>query len=173
MSDVYVTVGHGVVHTTLPLTDTVMVDYDSTGRVLGIEVLGALDATVDDRTPEEKRTMDDNLVLGRQILDLPMKDNDAGASTVRGYLCALLAVLWDEQECFGGKRPFGNSGWHHELHEPLVTAGLLAGELETDEDEEPGIDYSEGNRLIRLAIEALADYTQAEDEASRVVIARG
>lgn len=53
--------------------------------------------------------------------------------TVREYLCSLLTTLWDEQEGFSGKRPFGNSGWDHDLYAPLIQAGFIKGKLE-----EPG-----------------------------------
>lgn len=65
------------------------------------------------------------------ILDLPMGDNDANAATVRGYLKALLTKLWEEDEGFSGKRPFGNSGWSRELYFPLVKAGRVKGEIDT------------------------------------------
>lgn len=173
MAEVYVKLRDGEVHKSSCMGIAATGDYDKDGGLVGIEILGAIEVTVEGRTVHSE-TED----LGARILDLPMQDNDAGASTVREYLCTLLAVLWDQQECFGGKKPFGNSGWHHELYEPLVTAGILPGELETDEDEEQGInwstvDYQEGNRLVRLAIEALSGYTKVEDEASRVVFGRG
>ncbi len=68
-------------------------------------------------------------------------DSDAGDDlTVRQYLHALLSTVWSEGECFSGKRPFGNSGWEHELYAPLAKAGFIdLGEL--DEDGE-SYDYS-------------------------------
>lgn len=63
----------------------------------------------------------------RKVLDAPMQDNDAGAATIRDYLVELLAAVWSEGEGFSGKRPFGNSGWDHELIVPLVRAGLVDG----------------------------------------------
>jgi hypothetical protein len=64
-------------------------------------------------------------------------DSDAGDQlTVRQYLHQLLRTLWDEQESFSGKRPFGNSGWDCELYWPLAKAGFIdLGPL--DEDGEP------------------------------------
>lgn len=53
--------------------------------------------------------------------------------TVRDYLCSLLTTLWNEQEGFSGKRPFGNSGWEYDLYAPLIQAGFIKGKLE-----EPG-----------------------------------
>lgn len=68
-----------------------------------------------------------------RVLDCPMADNDSRASTVRGYLTALLTALWIEEEGFGGKRPFGNSGWKWEVATALAVAGLIEATLETDE----------------------------------------
>jgi hypothetical protein len=47
----------------------------------------------------------------QEILALPMQENDSGASTITGYFRALLTKLFEEEEGFSGKRPFGNSGW--------------------------------------------------------------
>jgi hypothetical protein len=93
----------------------------------------------------------------KQILDLPMGENDADALTVRGYLKELLRTLWDEGECFSGKRPFGNSGWEHELHTALAMAGAVQG---TKYEEDRFYDLSKeevkrANTLIFKAIEAL------------------
>ena len=53
-------------------------------------------------------------------------DSDAGDDlTVREYLRTLLTTLWEEEEGFSGKRPFGNSGWKYELFRPLIAAGLI------------------------------------------------
>lgn len=67
-------------------------------------------------------------------------DSDAGDNlTIRDYLYILLRNLWDEQEGFNGKRPFGNSGWDFELYKPLIAGGFISGSL----DEEGYIeDYS-------------------------------
>jgi hypothetical protein len=53
-------------------------------------------------------------------------DSDAGDDlTVRDYLRTLLMTVWDEQESFSGKRPFGNSGWEFEVMMPLAKAGFI------------------------------------------------
>lgn len=90
----------------------------------------------------------------RQILALPMQPNDADEETVRDYLIALLAKVWDEKECFGGKRPFGNSGWQYELYIPLMIAGLIDGKCDDDGYIE-WADCETGDRLIADAIEEL------------------
>jgi hypothetical protein len=53
-------------------------------------------------------------------------DSDAGDDrTVRQYLQALLSTLWSEEESFDSKRPFGNSGWVHDLFDALAKAGFI------------------------------------------------
>ena len=100
--------------------------------------------------------MDIEEITGEQILDLPMHHNDAGATTIRAYLKALLSRVWELDEGFSGKRPFGNSGWTNDLRAPLVTAGFCKG---YEEDGFPYItDQNEANlanELIFRAIEAL------------------
>lgn len=53
--------------------------------------------------------------------------------TVRGYLKALLTTLLDEEESFSGKRPFGNSGWLYDLARPLISAGVVEGQIVDNE----------------------------------------
>jgi hypothetical protein len=87
----------------------------------------------------------------RQALALELPSNDAGASTVGDYLTKLLLEVWKEEEDFDGKRPFGNSGWQHELGGALGDAGLLAnwpGSERADAGERT-------NTLVLAAIRAL------------------
>jgi hypothetical protein len=93
-------------------------------------------------------------ITPQQLLDLPLPDNDSGASTVRGYLVALLTELWREEDQFSGKRPFGTSGWQHDLYVPMVKAGIIAGRLDEDGDVED-VDTATADRLILAAIAAL------------------
>jgi len=95
-------------------------------------------------------------MTSKQILDLPMQDNDAGAATVRGYFISLLLELWAEQEGFSGKRPFGDSGWEFDLYQPLIFAGLVEGKVEDGVVEEIRSDArKEADRLIHEAIKQL------------------
>lgn len=94
------------------------------------------------------------------ILDIHMNPdtNDAGANTIRGYLVALLAELWEKGEGFSGKRPFGNSGWEHELYRALADDGEIEANYYTYDDgfvEVDGYDTVKGNRLIARAIRDL------------------
>jgi len=91
----------------------------------------------------------------RQVLDLRLPGNDADADTVRDYLIALLLEVWDQEQGFSGKRPFGNSGWQYEIYVPIIRAGLVAGTL--DEYDSPNDDFSthDADRLILAAINEL------------------
>ena len=74
--------------------------------------------------------MTDKAIL-QKVLDAPMEINDANATTVREYLTTLLVTLWNEEEAFSGKRPFGNSDWSWDLVPALQNAGLLEGTVDT------------------------------------------
>jgi len=91
----------------------------------------------------------------RQILDLPLPPNDADATTVRGYLIALLAEVWREEQSFSGKHPFGNSGWQHDIYVPMIRAGLVAGSLDEYDSPNDDFNYRNADRLILAAIDEL------------------
>lgn len=86
------------------------------------------------------------------ILDLPMGSNDANATTIRGYLKALLSTLIQEGEGFSGKRPFGNSGWNWDLYLPLIRAKLVKGNADGYLED---VDGAAAEKLILEAIESL------------------
>ena len=52
--------------------------------------------------------------------------------TVREYLRTLLQTLWDEQEGFSGKRPFGNSCWEYSLYAPLIKQDFINGSIDEE-----------------------------------------
>lgn len=93
-------------------------------------------------------------ITPQELLDFPLPTNDSGATTVRGYLVALLSVLWRDEEGFSGKRPFGNSSWQYEVYNPLVRAGIVPGRLDEDGYIEE-FDYRPADELIQKAIAAL------------------
>lgn len=97
------------------------------------------------------------MMSAEQVLALPMDPdhNDSPrATTIREYLVDLLAELWQEQDEFSGKRPFGNSDWPNNLIYPLVTAQVIEGG--PDEWGELSADtLRHGRRVIALAIDAL------------------
>lgn len=98
----------------------------------------------------------------QQVLDLAMPDNDAGASTVRGYLVALAREVWNIGEGFSGKRPFGNSGWHYEIYGPLVKAGWVKGTF--DDEALDGVDTDTADELIQAALDELYAPAETGDE---------
>lgn len=91
------------------------------------------------------------------ILDLPMEENDADASTIRDYLIALVSTLWEEKEGFSGKRPFGNSDWEYDLYKPLIAAGIVSGAL----DEWGYIERVDEKAADKLIFEAIQELTKA------------
>lgn len=68
----------------------------------------------------------------KDYIKIPMQENDAGAKTVGEYFKILLMTLWEEEDGFSGKRPFGNSGWKYEVYTALVSAGVVSGTLDED-----------------------------------------
>ncbi len=92
----------------------------------------------------------------QQILAVPMDGNDADADTIHDYLTTLLLTVWDEQDGFSGKRPFGNSGWAWDLYLPLVKAGFVSGEFYEDGDIKTAtVDKKAAHALIYRAIQAM------------------
>lgn len=87
------------------------------------------------------------------ILNAPFDEPDSGAKNLRQYFKALLKTLFEEEEGFSGKRPFGNSGWTWDLAAQLIQAGVLYGTY-SDEDG-PEFSQQEFDHLINDAIEAL------------------
>ena len=79
---------------------------------------------------EPKREGDRRQMLA--ALDVRFTSDAGDNLTVRQYLCRLLAALWEEEEGFSGKRPFGNSGWQREVYAALVGAGFIAGTIDAD-----------------------------------------
>ena len=68
----------------------------------------------------------------KDYIKIPMQENDAGAKTIGEYFEKLLFTLWEEEDCFSGKRPFGNSGWKGELYLALVTADVVNGVIDEE-----------------------------------------
>lgn len=91
----------------------------------------------------------------QRLLDLPLPPNDSGAATVRGYLTELLVIAWESGSAL---HPFGNSGWQHDLYEPMTRAGLAAiGYDEAGYATGSNAGYAEADQLILAAIRELGD----------------
>jgi hypothetical protein len=65
----------------------------------------------------------------QQLLDLPLPGNDAGASTVRGYLVALLTTLWRKEQGF---MVAAKEAWRNAQH-PVCTR-TTTGKSPTEND---------------------------------------
>lgn len=87
--------------------------------------------------------------MGRYIdyAKIPMQKNDIGAKTIGEYFEKLLLTLWDEQEDFSGKRPFGNSGWEYDVYASLISAGVVDGSLD-EEGYVADVRYSAANDIV-------------------------
>lgn len=101
------------------------------------------------------------------ILDLPMRPNDANAQTIGEYLVELLLRLWSDGEGFSGKRPFGNSGWQFDLYLPLVQAELVEGKIDNDGWLET-CDEKTADQMIAEAIEGLYESKEIADEEESI-----
>lgn len=93
------------------------------------------------------------------VLDCPMDENDSGETTIRGYLVALLAGVWVEEEGFSGKRPFGNSAWKYDIYDALAKARLIEVTLDDDGhvDQFDDDQKRQAHRLIVDAINVLGE----------------
>ncbi|MNE42823.1 hypothetical protein D3C80_1369720 [compost metagenome] len=71
--------------------------------------------------------------------------------SVREFFREMLQKLWDEQEGFSGKRPFGNSGWKYPVIYALIKAGAIPGTITFDEDgyvEDTQYDHHEAHKFV-------------------------
>jgi len=66
-------------------------------------------------------------MTNQEILNLKTPHDNL---TIKEYLYELLTMLWEQGEGFSGKRPFGNSGWEHDIYQPLVANGVVEGTLD-------------------------------------------
>lgn len=98
-----------------------------------------------------------------EMLDLPMQENDSGATSIRGYFHALLTALYDEEEGFSGKRPFGNSGWTRDLAKPLILAEVIPGSLD-EEGYLEEVDEEALNSAVFSMIDALCGVLPTSQE---------
>ena len=105
----------------------------------------------------------------REVLMLPMEPSDVVALTVGGYLQMLLRQVWSQKDAFSVKRPFGMSGWEHELYDAVVKGGAVAGatlDINGDVDE-----IGDADQVIFDAIDAMFPEAWGKAEASRLLVA--
>lgn len=90
-----------------------------------------------------------------EVLDLKFQSSDLNKTlSIRDFLKELLLALWDEQEGFSGKRPFGKSGWTGDIEVCLVKAGFVNGVVDGDGWLE-SIDEEDFSRMMKKLIGSL------------------
>jgi hypothetical protein len=92
------------------------------------------------------------------VLDSWIDRHDIGDTpvTVRHYLSLLLRQLWIDDECFSGKRPFGNSGWKYDIYTSLVVNGFIVGRMGDHGEGMIEFNRHEADQLIRDCIYRLS-----------------
>ena len=97
------------------------------------------------------------------ILDLLIEHPfSSGEITLKEYFKLLLLTLWEEDEGFRGKKPFGNSGWKWDVIHVLAKAKLVKGDATQYSDgdiEFNNVDYKAGEKLIKQAIKEIFNET--------------
>ena len=79
---------------------------------------------------------------------------DLDLCTIRHYLVELAKQCWIEEECFGGKRPFGNSGWKWDVYGALAEGGFITGTKDEDGNWDD-MDRVAGDAIIAACFEKL------------------
>ena len=103
-----------------------------------------------------------------RLIDVAMGENDVDAKTVGEFLKMLLLRLWEEAECFSGKRPFGNSDWQYQVYASLIKAGYEVGRLDEDGYVE-AVDYAKADKLVAEAITAAFDKPSGKWEKAKYI----
>lgn len=88
---------------------------------------------------------------GKEILALPMLQNEADAPTIGDYLKELMWLLFAEGECFNPKNPFGKDYWESDLYKALIYNKVCEGEI----DEYGCFDYKDTEQADRIIFEAI------------------
>jgi hypothetical protein len=83
------------------------------------------------------------------FIENPDIPGHTGGMVVGAYLVRILAEVWAKEESFSGKRPFGNSGWKHNVYDALIAAGLA------NEGEEDHMDQMIATAIDRIWIYAV------------------
>jgi hypothetical protein len=83
---------------------------------------------------------------------------DLEPCTIRHYLVELAKQCWIKEDCFGGKRPFGNSGWKWDIYCALAEGGFVTGTKDED-DCWDRIDEVAADLIIAACFEKLQEST--------------
>lgn len=88
------------------------------------------------------------------VLNFVYSNWDLGECSIRNYLVELAKQCWIEEEGFGGKRPFGNSGWKWHVYFALAEGGFVAGAKDDDGHWED-VDEESAEAIILACFERL------------------
>ena len=66
------------------------------------------------------------------VLNFVHSQWDLGECSIRHYLVELAKQCWIQEDGFGGKRPFGNSGWKLDVCFALAEGGFVTGTKDED-----------------------------------------
>lgn len=92
----------------------------------------------------------------KEILELKFFSNDLDVElTIKEYLKKLLYKVWEEAECFSGKRPFGNSGWQYEMAKCLIVKKVISGELDEDDEYVEDVNFKDVDKVMLECIKSL------------------
>lgn len=97
--------------------------------------------------------------LPKEVLDLEVSV-DGFEGTIGRFFIELICKVWNEQDCFSGKRPFGNSGWDYPILKAIVKAGFVDGATVDDEGDIIGLDgeYFDDAELSGDVTELIVEY---------------
>jgi len=71
--------------------------------------------------------------MAKSFADVVFYSNDLRRDiTVRDFFKQLMLVLFAKSDDFSGKRPFGNSGWTHDLEKTAVMNDFVQGVIDSD-----------------------------------------
>ena len=88
-----------------------------------------------------------------KLLDLYVESKELGRRvSMRQYFVILAKTVWQEEENFSGKRPWGNSSWQYEIYAEMVRAGMVRGRLD-DNGYVDGADIKQADALILAALD--------------------
>lgn len=99
------------------------------------------------------------MITDQEILSLPIL-GDGFEGSIGEMFVELACRVWDKEESFSGKRPWGNGAWKYPVYATLIKAGVIAGEVgEQGFIRQMGADYETVDlmlvRLFRKAVSGL------------------
>lgn len=88
------------------------------------------------------------------VLNFVYSNWDLGECSIRHYLIELAKRCWVEVDRFGGKRPFGNSGWKWDVYYALAEGGFVTG-TKDDAGNWDDVDHEAADKIILACFDRL------------------